>query len=474
MMSINPLKLDFRIKVGYGAAVFLLLISYILTFYANNNLIEQSKRIVHTNKLITHLTELVSYMKDAETGIRGYFLRKDKSFLEPYNESIPFVAGTINELNKEIKNDSQQLATLQQVKSLIDKKYGVLSSAKSRFEAGGMLYLDSSLKSPPIGKFLMDTIRMLINTMKTREQETLVTSNNNLNKRYVAMNIIIITSLILAILFALFGLVTYMRENKARKMADEKVIDYQAQLQNRIEELDIANKELVQMRRTEKFVATGRIARTIAHEVRNPLTNIDLAVGQIKAELSDDSENLQLLFAMVSRNSRRINQLITELLNATRFVELDYHLTAINAILDSALDLAHDRIELNHIRLNKQYASDLPDVAVDPDKIKIVFLNIIVNAVEAMKPNEGILTIRTRLEEGSCIAEIVDNGIGMDAASLVNLFEPYYTTKSKGNGLGLTNAQNIILNHKGSIHVESKPGEGTTFIIKFNPGSIQS
>ena len=179
-------------------------------------------------------------------------------------------------------------------------------------------------------------------------------------------------------------------------------------------------------------------------------------------------ENVTMLFDMVSRNSRRINQLITELLNATRFVELDYRPISINSILDDALELAKDRIELNHIKVNKAYGKSLLDIAVDPDKIKIVFLNIIVNAVEAMRPNEGVLNIVTRLEDGRCVAEIRDNGIGMDAASLINLFEPYYTTKSKGNGLGLTNAQNIILNHKGSINVESRPGEGTTFIIKFN------
>lgn len=433
---------------------------------------EQSKGIVHTNKLITHLTELVSYVKDAETGIRGYFIRKDESFLEPYTASIPLVNKTFNLLKDETKDNTEQQIVLYKVKALIDQKYDVLSKARIKFDENGKKLNDSSLKTVPSGKLLMDSIRTNINFMITREQDFLARSNTVLNERYIAMNVIIITSLVLAFLFALFGLITYLREKNARKIADQKVSEYQVQLQKRIEELDVANKELMLMRRTEKFAATGRIARTIAHEVRNPLTNIDLAVGQIKSEMSDTDESLSMLFDMVSRNSRRINQLITELLNATRFVELAYRPSSINTILDDALELARDRIELNHIQIKKDYGRHIPEIAVDPDKIKIVFLNIIVNAVEAMRPNEGILSIRTHSENNLCIAEIKDNGIGMDAASLGNLFEPYYTTKSKGNGLGLTNAQNIILNHKGSINVESKTGEGTRFIIKFNTEEI--
>src|SRR5205807_9826943 len=118
---------------------------------------------------------------------------------------------------------------------------------------------------------------------------------------------------------------TYIAENKARKIADAKVNEYQEQLQKRIIELDNANTELTQMRRSEKFAATGRIARTIAHEVRNPLTNIDLAVSQLKTEVRDMDENSNMLFDMVNRNSKRINQLITELLNATKAIDLNFH-----------------------------------------------------------------------------------------------------------------------------------------------------
>ena len=121
-----------------------------------------------------------------------------------------------------------------------------------------------------------------------------------------------------------------------------------------------------------------------------------------------------------------------------------------------------------HIDINAD-ADNVWDALVDPEKIKIAFLNIIVNATEAMKPDGNkILKLTTRESHNKCVIEISDNGIGLDASSADKLFEPFFTTKPKGNGLGLTNTQNIILNHSGTINVESKTGYGTTFTIKFN------
>jgi len=143
----------------------------------------------------------------------------------------------------------------------------------------------------------------------------------------------------------------------------------------------------------------------------------------------------------------------------------------INQLLDEALELAQDRIELNHIKVEKYYDKDICEIQVDKEKIKLAFLNIIVNAVEAMKNDTGILELRTFKQRNKCVVEIKDNGIGMDEETMQKLFEPYFTGKPKGNGLGLTHTQNIILNHKGSIHVRSKPGNGSAFIVTLNlPG----
>ena len=134
-------------------------------------------------------------------------------------------------------------------------------------------------------------------------------------------------------------------------------------------------------------------------------------------------------------------------------------------MLDDALAMAADRIELDGVKVEKHYAKDICDVTADEKIIKVAFLNIIVNAIEAMEKNKGILTLRTKGDGGKCVIQIEDNGSGMDDDTLQRLFEPYFTSKTKGNGLGLTNCQNIILSHRGKIEVKSEPGKGSVFTI---------
>src|SRR6202012_5461585 len=115
---------------------------------------------------------------------------------------------------------------------------------------------------------------------------------------------------------------------------------------------------------------------------------------------------------------------------------------------DETLELAIDRIQLNNIKVIKHYADGVCDIAVDVERIKIAFLNLIVNAIEAMEPGKGTLMLKTAASpENKCRITITDNGGGIDKESQSKIFEPYFTSKLQGNGLGLTNTQNIILNH---------------------------
>jgi signal transduction histidine kinase len=175
-----------------------------------------------------------------------------------------------------------------------------------------------------------------------------------------------------------------------------------------------------------------------------------------------------MLLDMISRNSARINQLISDLLNSTRANLLAFDDANIHTLLDETIELAQDRIELKKIKVIKQYADGICNISVDIQKIKIAFLNIIVNAIEAMEEGAGVLTVRTETKDSKCVVLISDNGKGIPAEDISRLFEPYYTTKENGTGLGLTNTQNIILSHKASISVQSESGKGTTFMITFN------
>ncbi|MEP7277513.1 MAG: CHASE3 domain-containing protein [Bacteroidota bacterium] len=461
---INKLKIHNRIRVGYGTAFFLLLVSYLVTLFANSRLLTQADFVDHTNKTITHLETILSDIKDGETGVRGYVIMKDPRFLDSYYTSKSRVDSTYELLKNEMFKTAIQLERLDTLHRLIDTKFILIQAGLTLFRDGNFVFTDSLRAKVYEGKRNMDLIRRLVLRMQITENGVLKERQEKMQKQFGLLNTIIVVSLVIAFLLLIFGFLTYMRENKARREADKKVHQYQEQLRERIMELRNVNKELLQMRSIEKFASTGRIARTIAHEVRNPLTNINLAMEQLKGELPVADDNA-ILVEMIQRNSNRINQLITDLLNSTKFDELSYGKTSINTLLDDALELARDRIVLYNIAVEKRYSTDICDVAVDKEKLKIAFLNVIVNAIEAMEPGKGLLTITTRGENNKCIIEITDNGSGMDKESLGRLFEPYFTSKPKGNGLGLTNTQNIILNHKGTIHGESEHGKGTTFII---------
>jgi signal transduction histidine kinase len=466
--TIKELAFDFRVKAGYASAFILLIISYVLTIYTNNQLIKQVGWVNNSNKVISNLETLLSGIKDAENGIRGYISSKDSVFLAPYQLSNKIIESSFSSLRIQTKYDNFQQTQLDTLSLKIRENNERLLNEINYFKSNGRIIDNKVLEYLYLGRSQMGQIRYIISEMQYHESTELASRDKALDSRNIALKFIIISSLIVALIFAAFGFYTYHREKKARIISDTKIKEYQEELKQQIIELDTANAALVQMKRSEKFAATGRVARTIAHEIRNPLTNIDLAVSQIKADLPEQDESSAMLFDMVLRNSKRINQLISDLLNATRFTDLSISSVSINALLDEALLLAKDRIDLTNIQIERKYSADICDVSVDAEKVKIAFLNLIVNAIEAMKPGEGILGLYTKSEAGKCVVEIVDNGEGMNEEQLNNLFEPYYSTKKSGNGLGLTNTANIILNHDGDINIKSKPGEGTTFQIKFN------
>ena len=214
-----------------------------------------------------------------------------------------------------------------------------------------------------------------------------------------------------------------------------------------------------------KATSTERLVRTLAHEVRNPLTNINLSLDQIEPELND--EDHKLFVEIIRRNSRRINTLITELLNSFRQQEAALSRISIHDLLDETLNEAADRLSLKKITLKKEYGEGC-FLALDRSNIKIAFLNLIINAIEAMEEEKGILTVSTHIVRQSCYVEIQDNGLGISPENLNRLFEPYFTSKTNGLGLGLAATLTILQSHHATVEVESEIGEGTIFSVVFS------
>ena len=218
----------------------------------------------------------------------------------------------------------------------------------------------------------------------------------------------------------------------------------------------------------EKLGATGRLVRTLAHEVRNPLNNINMSVEQLVGEAQND--DAALFLDIIQRNSKRIGDLITELLDTSRPTDLVFERSTLQSIMDDSIAEALDRITLQRINMQIRYCNEPCHIMANREKLKIAFLNIIINAVEAMEVGKGELDIDINTFEGLHTVVVKDNGCGIPEEHISRLFEPYFTSKRNGMGLGLAATLNILQSHKAQIDVTSVVKAGTTFTISF-PGA---
>ncbi|MBL7750931.1 MAG: CHASE3 domain-containing protein [Chitinophagaceae bacterium] len=453
-----------KIRSGYAMAFFLLVLSYFLILGSTRRLHQQTSWVSSSHMALLNLERFYSHILSAEAGARGYLLTRNVIFLKPYRESLSRLPGLNRGLLDYFEMDSVQGALMHNIHGMTTRRLDHLRQAILLYQRSGYKVTKELIAEKLESMLLMDSIHKSIEQLTSIEYAHMLDRRHRLSGYFSGTRTITLVSLITAVIAILYSVITYNRENHAKSEADQKAQQYEADLKRNINELQEMNHELSELRSNEKFASTGRIARTIAHEVRNPLTNISLAAEQLQEDIGKSQES-SLLLDMIVRNSERINQLVSDLLYATRFVQLNMQRTNVNELLDEALAMAGDRIDLRSIQVVKNYSPMACSVLVDADKIKLAFLNIIVNAIEAMEKNRGILRLKTEKIDKRCIVEIADNGTGMDTDTLQKLFEPYFTVKPQGNGLGLTNSQNIILSHKGNIKVISRLGEGSVFQI---------
>jgi signal transduction histidine kinase len=237
----------------------------------------------------------------------------------------------------------------------------------------------------------------------------------------------------------------------------------------RIEE---AGKKLIH---AEKLASIGRLSASIAHEIRNPLTSVKLNVQKIsESECWGELEKGHL--EITQEGIEHIENFIKELLNFTRVSDLNFIEFPMEQVVDSSLKMIADQLELKNILVKKDYQKDLQPVFVDGDKLRLVFVNILRNAFEELDEG-GEIEINLSLQEDEADKniriEISDNGRGIAETEWENIFEPFYTTKSAGIGLGLANAKKIVEQHNGSIKILKKVGKGACFEILIPYGEEQ-
>lgn len=226
----------------------------------------------------------------------------------------------------------------------------------------------------------------------------------------------------------------------------------------------VVQKKLIQ---AEKLASIGRIAAGIAHEIRNPLTSVKLNIQKVLE--SDRLVGMEKDHLDISQEGiGHIENFVKELLNFTRVSELNRDRFSVEQILGESVKMIAESLERKRVHLERNFQADLPEVYVDADRVRQVFLNILRNAYEAVDDGGRIAVSLSCADEESADKvkiEISDNGCGIPEKDWEAIFEPFYTTKSSGIGLGLANARKIIEQHQGSIRVKKKEGEGACFEI---------
>jgi two-component system sensor histidine kinase HydH len=232
------------------------------------------------------------------------------------------------------------------------------------------------------------------------------------------------------------------------------------------------------VQRSNRLAALGELSAGVAHEIRNPLGVIKNSAEMLRDRIQEDSKRRELTGYIVEE-VERLDKVITNFLQFARPAEPDFELMGINDVLEHTTRFMEPETHFAGIAVEKDLASDLPQVLIDSQQLHQVFLNLFMNAFQAMNES-GTLRVETRLalpdaagqgsgsnkdQDGTVTVSISDTGEGISPDIRPRIFDPFFSTKDEGIGLGLSMVHKIIENHNGRIRVESEQGSGTTFII---------
>jgi PAS domain S-box-containing protein len=238
-----------------------------------------------------------------------------------------------------------------------------------------------------------------------------------------------------------------------------------------IEDITEKRNREARMRRMENLASLTTLAAGVAHEIKNPLGSLSIHVQLIQKSLAarkdcfgDQFNAFEKYLNVMNEEIDRLNHIVVDFLFAVRPMEMDMRQGNINALLRELVEFVFFELEENHIECVLELKEDLPAVLFDERHMKQAILNLVKNAIAAM-PDGGILSIKTEVADADAVITVADTGQGVPEENLSKIFEPYFTTKPSGSGLGLTLVYKIIREHQGEVSVKSKPGEGACFTI---------
>jgi signal transduction histidine kinase len=238
---------------------------------------------------------------------------------------------------------------------------------------------------------------------------------------------------------------------------------------------EIQTERVKRMYRTDRLATLGELAAGAAHEIRNPLTAIRSTIQYLGRDFANDPVKQEMVTELIAE-TERINKIVQGLLSFAKPSELHVTETDVEKLINQALFLLNTLLGKNRIDVQFEYFADNTKIQGDSEQLKQVFINILLNAIEAMSKNapQQERTLIISIEKGAAInpyshyliISFEDTGEGIGEKEIENVFDPFFTTKEEGTGLGLAISYGIVNRHEGEIEVKSTPGKGTSFIVK--------
>lgn len=262
------------------------------------------------------------------------------------------------------------------------------------------------------------------------------------------------------LLFNIAGIVAGLLADRERRQ--------KRTLQRTAEELSRVYGELQenfeQMKRAERLYALGQLSAGLAHEIRNPLASIDGAAEVLMREAPCEERRVEFL-GIIQKECRRLNRLLSDFLNFAKPKRPEFALVHVEPILDSVIALAAHALRGKQIVFRKRVTEDLPEFETDSEQLTQILLNLTINAIHAM-PDGGEILLSAYCQNPNIIIEVQDQGTGISDRDLEKVFDPFYTTKDTGTGLGLPVAHQIVVQHGGVLRAVKNADRGMTFSLE--------
>ncbi|MGF7214390.1 signal transduction histidine kinase [Spirosoma lacussanchae] len=460
-----PALMNRRIALGFIAALVLIAVGFIISFYSYHQYSQDTERVRHTYEVIGALDETLSLLKDVEAGARGYVITKDSSFLEPYQTSVTALPGHMNRLRLLLKDNRVQLNRVTKIDTLIQTKLAVTQvriGVASTDKTNGFKLIREA-------KRYMDDIRWQISVMVETER-SLVEVWSRQATRSFRHTLIIIFALSLLTFLTVVVLYRLLEAELLRRQENEDQLrDYERRLKEQIRQLEASNEEL------------ERFAFVASHDLQEPLRKIQAFSNLITDRYGSLFEGDSLLFMRkIGASAERMSKLIKDLLNFSRISSHreDFKPVRLNEVIQRILDDQELRIKGLGVRVE---VGPLPTIYAVTSQMDHLFTNLISNALKFIRPDvEPVLRISATPVDGAEYPGLVagrnyfeftveDNGIGFDEKYLDHIFKVFQRLHGKsefeGTGIGLAICKRVVVYHQGYITARSKPKQGTSFVI---------